>query len=126
MVEYVGPIRTGRGELVTRGELFDESDEVRADLDVYLAPKDSPVFTGNPTSPTPVVQDNSSSIATTAYVIAAIGSTENIPPGTMIVCTESGGGYVRPTSRADIVVVFTGASDPGAVALENDRWERLT
>lgn len=74
----------------------------------------------------PAPGDNDTSVATTAYVIAAIRSVQNAPAGTMIACNESGGNYVRPTSRADIVVVFTGASDPGAVALENDRWERLT
>lgn len=32
------------------------------------APLDSPVFTGNPTAPTPPINDNSNSIATTAFV----------------------------------------------------------
>lgn len=50
---------------------------------------------------------------------------EELPPGVMVACNESGGAYTRPTDRTDIVVVFTGADDPGAVALENDRWERL-
>ncbi|MGG1555010.1 hypothetical protein [Paenibacillus ferrarius] len=34
-----------------------------------LAPKASPAFTGNPTAPTPSVDDNDTSIATTAFVI---------------------------------------------------------
>ena len=41
------------------------------------APLASPVFTGNPTAPTPVTSDNSTSLATTAYVtnkISAVSS----------------------------------------------------
>lgn len=36
------------------------------------APTDSPAFTGNPTAPTPVATDNDTSIATTAFVRAAM------------------------------------------------------
>ena len=36
------------------------------------APRDTPVFIGNPTAPTPAAADNSQSIATTAFVQAAI------------------------------------------------------
>lgn len=38
------------------------------------APIDSPNFTGNPTAPTPTAGDNDTSIATTAFVQAAVGS----------------------------------------------------
>lgn len=38
------------------------------------APKDSPAFTGTPTAPTPAVTDNDTSIATTAFVQAAINN----------------------------------------------------
>jgi hypothetical protein len=44
----------------------------KPDLSVY-APKDSPVFTGNPTAPTAAATDNDTSIATTAFVRAAMG-----------------------------------------------------
>lgn len=39
-----------------------------------LAPKDSPTFTGDPKAPTPVTTDNDTSIATTAFVRAAIAA----------------------------------------------------
>ena len=39
------------------------------------APLDSPTFIGNPTAPTPAVTDNDTSIATTAFVQAAINNT---------------------------------------------------
>lgn len=38
-----------------------------------LAPLASPVFTGNPTAPTPTAGDNDTSLATTAFVTAAVG-----------------------------------------------------
>lgn len=44
-----------------------------ASLSSY-APLASPVFTGNPTAPTPTAGDNDTSIATTAFVTGALGS----------------------------------------------------
>jgi hypothetical protein len=41
-----------------------------------FAPLASPVFTGNPTAPTPAPGDNDTSIATTAFVAAAIGGAQ--------------------------------------------------
>lgn len=41
---------------------------------------DSPAFTGTPTAPTPGIGDNSTRIATTAYVETAIGDAENAVP----------------------------------------------
>jgi hypothetical protein len=38
------------------------------------APLASPVFTGNPTAPTPLTSDNDTSVATTAYVKSAISA----------------------------------------------------
>ena len=46
--------------------------------------------------------------------------------GTMIPAYEVNGRYTRPTNDPKICVIFTGTSDPGSVALENDRWERLS
>lgn len=39
------------------------------------APLASPVFTGNPTAPTPTAGDNDTSVATTAFVTTAVAST---------------------------------------------------
>lgn len=47
------------------------SDSVTA-LDASKAPKDSPVFIGDPKAPTPAPGDNDTSIATTAFVAAAL------------------------------------------------------
>lgn len=46
-------------------------------------------------------------------------------PGSMIVVNQSGTSYTRPSSDPNIVYVFTGTADPGSVALENDRWDRI-
>lgn len=46
-------------------------------LDAQLAlkaPLASPVFTGDPTAPTPALGDNDTSIATTAFVTSAISA----------------------------------------------------
>lgn len=47
------------------------------------APLNSPAFTGNPTAPTPAVGDNDTSIATTAFVRAAIDAVVNGSPGAL-------------------------------------------
>jgi len=54
------------------------SGHINLDLSAY-APKASPAFTGTPTAPTPSTSDNSTKIATTAYVQNAIAG---ITPGT--------------------------------------------
>lgn len=48
------------------------------DLTPY-APKASPVFTGNPTAPTPAANDNDTSIATTAFVTTAVAAVPAAP-----------------------------------------------
>ena len=42
-----------------------------------LAPKNSPVFTGNPQAPTPVAVDNGTTVATTAFVHTAIEAAQH-------------------------------------------------
>ena len=46
---------------------------LRTALDSVYAALVSPAFTGNPTAPTPIVGDNSTSLATTAFVMAQRG-----------------------------------------------------
>lgn len=41
---------------------------------------DSPTFTGTPSAPTPPLGDNSTRLATTAALIAAIGASGSVPP----------------------------------------------
>jgi hypothetical protein len=51
--------------------LFARQDHVHPS-DTSLAPKASPVFTGDPQAPTPAAADNDTSIATTAFVVGAV------------------------------------------------------
>ncbi len=65
------PVAAGTDRLigikVTTGEFFNTGIDPAS-----LAPLASPVFTGNPTAPTPASGDNDTSIATTAFVKDAI------------------------------------------------------
>lgn len=51
------------------------------DLKASLA---SPVFTGNPTAPTPISGDNDTSLATTAFVTAAMVAVGNVVPSNAV------------------------------------------
>jgi hypothetical protein len=80
----------------TTGTVLDNAwkQELYGQIDaIGGAPINSPAFTGNPTAPTPPPADNDTSIATTAYVQAAIGA---VPPaatqGTWTPVDASGAG----------------------------------
>lgn len=55
------------------------SGDVVYDALALLAPLASPVFSGNPTAPTPSAGDNDTSLATTAFVNTAVGA--QVQPG---------------------------------------------
>jgi hypothetical protein len=96
------------------------------------APLASPVFTGNPTGPTPAVDDNDTSLATTAYVIGQASAVGDGTPamdgtaarGTAIHWARADHIHPTDTSRApNTVFVASGAShaqglvpDPGSTA----------
>jgi microcystin-dependent protein len=48
------------------------------------APLASPAFTGTPTAPTQAAGNNSTRLATTAFVAAAVGAVEGVPSGTIV------------------------------------------
>ncbi len=54
------------------------------------APVDSPALTGSPTAPTPATSDNSTKVATTAYVTAKVGA------------MSSSGSFPTPTTTAGV------------------------
>ena len=78
--------------------------EVDAEMhaaDALLAPLASPVFTGDPRAPTPAAADNDTSIATTAFVKAAIPTSYPYLPlagGTVTGELVAGTGYIRMTT----------------------------
>ncbi len=57
----------------------------------------------------------------------------DLPPGGTITIDKTKGGYgaaagswptSRPTDRADLCIVWTGDTDPGAIAIAGDKWDR--
>ena len=63
------------------GAVVLNSTDVTTALTYTPAPTNSPSFTGNPTAPTPTMGDNDTSIATTAFVQAALGG---VPGGAIV------------------------------------------
>ena len=68
----------------------------------------------------------SAAAARSAIGAAATGpiSYDALPAGSVLTVMESAGTYTRPTARADLCVIFTGASDPGSVAVDGDKWDQ--
>jgi len=70
-----GAITTIQGEQTTQNNRMTTIEGVNTSQDSAIAlkaPIASPTFTGNPTAPTPTAGDNDTSIATTAFVQAAL------------------------------------------------------
>lgn len=78
---------------------------------------DSPAFTGTPTAPTPLTSDNTTKIATTAFVVAKIGSAPSAADktsasdqlftggGAIGYGTGSGGTVTQGTSKTTAVTI---------------------
>lgn len=64
--------------------------------------------------------------AAAAEVLRRVTSGEATPTSGLVPVYEINGAYTRPDTSTKVSYIFTGYSDPGAVALENDRWEKLT
>src|SRR5436190_12692126 len=78
-----------------------------------LAPLASPGFTGNPTAPTPLTTDSDTSIATTAFVQAAIAAAGGID----VQRFTAGGTWAKPAGALKVVVeVQAGGAAGGGVA----------
>jgi hypothetical protein len=60
----------------------DRAQGISDTINASFAPLASPVFTGNPTAPTPAANDNDTSIATTAFVTAANTALKGVIVGT--------------------------------------------
>lgn len=103
--------------------------------DTSRAPLNSPAFTGNPTAPTPAPSDNDTSIATTAFVAAAVAagggvslsSTNPLMDGAVAVgvgTTAARSDHVHPsdTSRAPVsagTAAGTSFAPAGSIAATN-------
>lgn len=77
----LGEVDPSRDTLSEISDLIDQLDQVLGvvtDESIpALAPKNSPALTGTPTAPTPTAGDNTTRIATTAFVTAAIVALSN-------------------------------------------------
>lgn len=75
-----------------------ESDIINLTTDLAAkAPLASPALTGTPTAPTPAAADNTTKLATTAFVTAAIAAAAPSP-----------GGFARKTANYSLVVADAG------------------
>lgn len=98
---------------------FDEIYSKMIAGDALQAPLASPVFTGNPTAPTPTAGDNDTSIATTAFVADAITTAVNAETGRLqAVQVFSVSGTYTPTAGTKfcIVEVIGGGGGGGGAA----------
>jgi hypothetical protein len=91
-----------------------------AALDNSKAPKNSPVFTGIPTAPTPLAGDASANIATTAFVTSSISSfdTTKIYNGSTNV--KANLGNIELTVLGSKVLTVTSAGLTTATQAQND------
>lgn len=89
-----------------------------------LAPVDSPVFTGDPKAPTPAVNDNDTSIATTEFVTRAIGNATGRLQ--RIIVMESSGVYTPTTGTKAIEVIVTGAGGSGGGCAGNSTNQTIS
>ena len=80
--------RTNLGATSVGAAVFTAADETAARTAILAAPLASPAFTGNPTAPTPTLGDNDTSIATTAFVAAAIAALVNSSPAALDTLNE--------------------------------------
>lgn len=90
-----------------------------ADVDAQMealgaAPLDSPAFTGNPTAPTQTAGNNSTRIATTAFVASAVdGLLEGFAAG------DEGQPKIRPRALSDTIYL-------GRLATSGTSWQAMT
>lgn len=92
-----------RWQLTTDGTVSIGSTAlVFSDVTSGFAPLASPTFTGNPAGPTPALFDNDTSLATTAYVMRALGNYQGLS-----VTAGPGINYNVPTTDAGKVVVLS-------------------
>lgn len=80
-----------------------------------LAPITSPAFSGTPTAPTPGTSDNSTRVATTAFVQSLINSLKGSIGGTISAASLNENGYVKFSNG--FIVQW------GRVHLTDSRWE---
>jgi hypothetical protein len=84
--------------------------------DTSRAPLASPAFTGTPTAPTPTTGDNSTNIATTAFVAATASGGSGFPSGTVMPFIQAAAptGWTRITTYDDCLLRIVGTATPSS------------
>lgn len=96
------------------------SDALIAALDNSKAPKNSPVFTGVPTAPTPLSGDASGNIATTAFVASSISSFDTTKIYNNLTNVKANAGNIELTVSGSKVLTVTTAGLTTATQAQND------
>jgi len=106
-------LASGDGEKVVKGSEFDdEFDAISTGIN-SKADLDSPAFVNNPTAPTQTSSDDSTKLATTAFVQDAVGALVTIPSGMLAPFAGSTAPtgwflcYGQAVSRTDNADLFT-------------------
>lgn len=98
---------------------FARSDHVHP-IDTSRAPLAAPAFTGVPEAPTATAGTNTTQLATTAFVTAAVAASQPFPSGTttLFVQTAAPTGWTKSTAHNDktLRVVSGAAGNGGSVA----------
>ena len=94
------------------------------------APLASPAFTGTPTAPTPSANDNSTKLATTAYVDAAAGSTYpayTVKANNTVAAAAPANITFRETGEQAFTntLTWTGTTAPSGTTNLRYRWQQL-
>jgi len=108
------------GEISSLTSNQGNSDAAIAALDNSKAPKNSPVFTGVPTAPTPLAGDASANIATTAFVTSSISSFDTTKIYNSSTNVKTNTGNIELTVSGTKVLTVTTAGLTTSTQAQND------
>ena len=92
--------------------LLDDPDAATALATLGAAPLASPAFTGNPTAPNQTLGDNSTKLANTAFVAAAIAALINSAPGALDTLKELADALGDDANFASTITTLLAAKAP--------------
>ena len=121
MIGFIGAnVSVIEGEIAALSSSQSGSDALITALDNSKAPKNSPVFTGVPTAPTPLAGDASGNIATTAFVTSAISSFDTTKIYNNLTNVKANSGNIELTVLGSKVLTVTTAGLTTATQAQND------
>jgi len=108
------------GEISALTSSQGNADAAIAAIDNSKAPKNSPVFTGVPTAPTPLAGDASANIATTAFVTSSISSFDTTKIYNNLTNVKANLGNIELTVSGTKVLTVTTAGLTTSTQAQND------